>query len=140
MKEIRVFTSDDLIFAETGEKVEAQRTHVIELDGCRREIDLNEENSHDLTTFLGRLLDAGHAPEEPVIPKPAGLSSHQKARRAGRGMKAYAREHDIPLNIDLAGKAYYPEELRRLYAGQTEAEQEQWVRRQDKWLRAQTGR
>lgn len=128
---IIVEKTDDLIEKATGELTEATRTHVIELDGFRRQIDLTEANSTALIKALGPFLDAGYTPErQKAAPRPAqpGRNTLAEARRPGAGMKEYAAAHGIKITYEADGrKAYYSVALRKVWTEMPVAEQEQWI-------------
>jgi hypothetical protein len=138
MKELRLIMSDDLIRAQTGERVEADGTHTLSLDGRAVELDLTDLNYKELMRDVQRWLDAGQKPgQEPLLPgayaRPA-RSGHQFTPGIvghNRGLRAWvdAQELKSPKHPELpayetpTGRWYYPGWLKKAYAAHL-AEQE----------------
>lgn len=126
MKEMRFLASDDVIFAATGERVDADTTVYIAIgtdpDKLRiHELDLTQDNADRLRKELGQWIDAAHEPgaisTEPV------RSSRNRGQNAAthdyyRRMRAWAdRTGREKLYHPLEkGGWYYSPTLRREFA------------------------
>lgn len=73
MKELQLVLSDDLTFATTGERIPAEESVTISLDGRTRELDLTAEHAKELREILEPYMKAGHVPgNEPNLTSPEG--------------------------------------------------------------------
>lgn len=73
MKELQLVLSDDLTYATTGERVPADESVTISLDGRTRELDLTAAHAKELRDILDPYMKAGHVPgNEPNLTSPEG--------------------------------------------------------------------
>ena len=90
MRELQLVLSDDLDYARTGERVAADETVVIALDGKTRELDLTAVHAKELRRILGPYMEAGHDPAAATAGqdrKPPKSPAH----RAGAPVFGYAQ-------------------------------------------------
>jgi len=126
VRELQVVMSDDLIFAQTGERVPAEETVVIALDGKTRELDLTADNAKAVRETLLPFLRAGHAPGQNMpsdnsrgsTPTPSLILSRarQKAIRDwadSRGLRS--ADGKRPIWRTESGGYYYPHRLMKMY-------------------------
>jgi hypothetical protein len=139
--------SDDLIYAETGEKVEADETVVLSIGGIRRELDLTKKHADELRETLEPYLRAGHQPgAEPHAPAGqvgAGKSSMIVGRERMAKLREWVDEThlrglsgpDRPAYMTTTGKHYAPDWLLKAYATAMakRGEWDEWI---DKWSEA----
>jgi len=124
MRELQVVMSDDLIFAQTGERVPAEETVVIALDGKVRELDLTADNAKALRETILPFLRAGHSPGQNTpdsrgsVPTPSLILS--RARQ--RAIRDWADERGLrspdgkrPIWRTASGGYYYPHRLMKMY-------------------------
>ena len=135
MRELQVVMSDDLIFAQTGERIPAEETVVIALDGKTRELDLTADNAKALRETIIPFLRAGHAPGQNApgdsrgsTPTPSLILSRarQKAIRDwadSRGLRS--PDGKRPIWRTESGGYYYPYKLMKMY---------------ESWLASEAGR
>lgn len=81
MRELQVLLSDDLIYAKNGERIPADETVTIALDGTVRELDLTAGHAKELRDLLAPYLRAGRAPDEPTMGSTG--SRHKQAAPKG---------------------------------------------------------
>ncbi len=125
MKELQVVTSDDLIYTQTGERVPADETIVVSLDGKTRELDLTADNAKTLRETITPFLNAGHVPgdtpgvsKRDTAPAPSLVLSRirKKAIRDwadARGLRS--PDGKRPIWRTSSGGYYYPERLMTMY-------------------------
>lgn len=122
MKRLQLVMLDDVIYAETGELVPADGTHVLRLDELEAEVDLTAGLHEELRAFLLRFLRAGHPPGEEPLPPDAALprraspaaAAYNRAVREfadARGLRARSGR-DRPAYKTETGKDYLPKWLR----------------------------
>ena len=135
MRELQLVLSDDMTFARTGERVPADETVVIALDGKARELDLTAENAKKLREFLAPWIDAGHAPgqqDTTAEEKTAkDFSQVKRSRDRSRLVRDFADSIGLksedgtrPIYRTESGGYYYPYKLRKMYAEHVAAEKE----------------
>lgn len=78
MEQVQVKLYDDRSYHADGSLVEADASHILELDGRRVKLDLTEDNFDELSGQLARWLDAG----SPAAPSMA-VKQVQKRKRSG---------------------------------------------------------
>ena len=125
MRELQVVMSDDLIFTQTGERVPADETVVLALDGKVRELDLTADNAKAVRETILPFLRAGHAPGQNTpgdspgsTPTPGLIVSRarQKAIRDwadARGLRS--PDGKRPIWRTQSGGYYYPDRLMKMY-------------------------
>jgi hypothetical protein len=143
MKEVQIVVSDDLTFAESGKRVEADETVVISIDGKKRELDLTEEHAAELRELLDPWMTAGHKPgAEP--PEPREHPTKGRDMSVGRERMAKLRDWvdenhlrgrsgpDRPAYLTTTGKNYAPDWLLKAYATAMarRGERDEWI---DRW-------
>ena len=117
MKETILALWDDLTFLETGEKITADETVTISLDGRYAEVDLTKRHADGLRAYLEVYFKAGQSPSDPAGEPAAGETSHTKHSRAyNTAMRAYAEANGIDYLTKSSGSYYYSIELRRRFA------------------------
>jgi hypothetical protein len=135
VRKVRVIEdlTDDLIAHQTGEEVEAQRTHVLELDGRRVQLDLTEENSAVLVKALGPYLEAGYAPPRaaasvmPAARHIPGTTALGRAKTRNRAIKILAAERGIMITPGRSGKDYIPKAAKDAWDALSPAEQDERI-------------
>lgn len=136
MRELQLILSDDLTYAETGERVPADETVVIALDNKTRELDLTAENAKKIRELLGPWIDAGHSPGNQPATKPT--ASDPSSHKGGVYVLSRARQRvirDFADNLGLkssdgqrpiyrtpGGGYYYPYKLRKMFEAHQAAE------------------
>lgn len=135
MKELQLVLSDDLTFATTGQRVPADESVVIALDGRTRELDLTAEHAKELREILEPYMKAGHAPgNEPNLTSPEGkrikkpTPSLIEARAEQKKIRDYADARGLkspdgkrPIYRTEGGGYYYPHSLVVEYQAWVEA-------------------
>lgn len=153
MRELQISVSDDLTYSLTGERVPAEETILLSLDGQTRELDLTSEHATELRELLSDYLKAGHTPgEQPSKPGEAERKPHRSVRRppdlkTGRARMAKLRDWvdenhvrglsgpDRPAYLTTTGKNYAPDWLLKAYANAMaqRGEHDEWI---DRWADA----
>jgi hypothetical protein len=147
VKEVQILISDDLTYAETGKKVEADETLILAIGGVKRELDLTSQHADELRKLLEPYLRAGHMPgTEPQAPSRQGTTAG-KSLMVGRERMAKLRDWvdethlrglsgpDRPAYMTTTGKHYAPDWLLKAYATAMaeRGEYDEWI---DKWSQA----
>lgn len=117
MKELQLVLYDDL-HAARGERVAANSSHVLSLDGETVELDLSAEHSYELKTLLTPYLEAGSKPDTVASGRPGmGESRSEKGREYYRQMREFADASNGRYRYRSASKGghYYSRELRRAF-------------------------
>ena len=124
MRELQLVLSDDLIFAQTGERVAAEETVVLTLDGKTRELDLTAENAKDLRETLAPWLEAGHPPgqqsttaerEDRPPDYKASRDRSQLIRDFADEMGLRSEDGERPIYRTPGGGYYYPRKLMQMF-------------------------
>lgn len=127
MKEVAIRVWDDIVFTQTGEKVEAQASVVIGMDGLWAELDLAQATAEEIREQLAEWMKAGRVVSDPParrLPRAALTDGEEKkqwgrdwehGRAWGEAIREFARANDIPYMTE-AGKYYYSKRLRDAYA------------------------
>lgn len=124
MRELQVVMSDDLIFAQTGERVPAEESVVIAVDGKTRELDLTASNAKALRETLSPFMQAGHAPGHSTrdsrgsTPTPGLILSRARQQvlrdwADDRGLRS--PDGKRPIYRTAGGGYYYPYRLMKMY-------------------------
>lgn len=137
MRELQLILSDDLIYAQTGNRIPAAESVTVSLDGRVRELDLTAEHAKELRELLEPWLNAGHPPGGQPAP---GTSGTSKGFRGGAYMLSRARQKAIrdfaderglksedgkrPIYRTPGGGYYYPYKLRKMFEGHIAEQQE----------------
>jgi hypothetical protein len=110
---VQVFVFDDPTFAETGEKVQAERLAIpLGFDGADVVLDLTKAHYDELAALVQPWIMAGKRASAP----PEGKRSRgRQPAEYYEGMRAYAKEKGVKIPTDGEGKFSYPEKLRRDY-------------------------
>lgn len=147
MKEIQVVMSDDLIWSETRERIPADETVVIAIDGQTRELDLTAAHAKELRELMADWMAAGNPPQsEPGPPVRHHHSPAGKSLKTGRLRMAKLRQWvdenhvrglsgpDRPAYLTTTGKHYAPDWLLKAYARAMaeRGEHDEWI---DRWAR-----
>lgn len=132
MKELQVVMSDDLIYTQTGERVTADETVVISLDGKTRELDLTADNAKALREMIIPFLKAGHASgqnttgiKRDTTPTPSLIVSRARQKEIRdwadrQGLRS--PDGQRPIYRTENGGYYYPERLMKLYESRSISE------------------
>lgn len=111
MKEIEyiVHAWDDVVFAESGEKVPADQTGVtLSFNGETVEFDLSEKSIHEIRGQLDYLFTMGtpakRKPGQHKRPVHSGNFANVREERAA--MRAFADEHGLPYHKTASGYDY----------------------------------
>lgn len=129
MKELQLVLSDDLAFFLRGERVPADETVLISIDGKTRELDLTAQNAAELRQVLEPYLKAGHLPgNEPALTSPDGKKLKKptpsliEARAQQKKLRDYADSRGMrssdgkrPIYRTEGGGYYYPYPLVKEY-------------------------
>jgi hypothetical protein len=109
MRKMQLFIGCDKTYAESGEYVTADETHILSLDGQIAELDLTADRAAELLDFIRPWIRAGHAPGSgPEPPEPApkpGRGSRREipgTRTFYAGVRAFAADQGI--EIPLSGR------------------------------------
>jgi hypothetical protein len=139
MKELQLVLSDDLTFATTGERVPAEETVLISLDGKTRELDLTAEHAAELRQIMEPYLKAGHAPgNEPPLTSPEGkrikkpTPSLIEARAAQKKIRDWADARGMR-SPDGKRPVYRTESGGYYYSYQLLKEYERWLEEETKF-------
>lgn len=124
MRELQLILSDDLHYMRTGERITADETVVIALDGKTRELDLTAENAKKLREFLGPWIEAGHNPgqQEATREEKAQDSPVRASRARSQLIRDFADSHGLksddgtrPIYRTPNGGYYYPYKLMQMW-------------------------
>lgn len=135
MKELQLVLSDDLTFATTGERIPADESVTISIDGRARELDLTAAHAKELRDILDPYMKAGHVPgNEPNLTSPEGkrikkpTPSLIEARAEQKKIRDYADARGLkspdgkrPIYRTEGGGYYYPHSLVVEYQAWVEA-------------------
>lgn len=144
MKEVQILVSDDLTYAETGRRVEADETIVISIDGKKRELDLTAEHAKEVREMFEPLMAAGRVPGAEPQSHTTRTTNKGKSLLVGRERMARLRDWvdenhvrslkppDRPAYLTTTGKNYAPDWLLKAYATAMaeRGEHDEWI---DKW-------
>ena len=137
MKELQLVLTDDLTHHLTGERVPADETVLIALDGRSRELDLSAQHAKELRELLAPYMAAGHMPDMPPVNP---TEKHVKtptpslvlARARQKLIRDFADERGMrspdgkrPIYRTASGGYYYSFRLMRMYEAHLEAEARQ---------------
>lgn len=139
MKELQLVLSDDLAFSLSGERIPAEESVVISLDGKVRELDLTAEHAKELRELLEPYLRAGHPPgNEPSLtardgkrvkrPTPSLIEARATQKKIrdwadARGMRS--PDGKRPVYRTASGGYYYSYQLMKEY--------EKWLEEETKF-------
>lgn len=124
MRELQLILSDDLTYAQTGERVQADETVVIALDSVTRELDLTAANAKKLRELMRPYLEAGHAPgqQSATSEEKSRDSRLVTARARQKAMREFADalglrsdDGERPVYITPGGAYYYSNKLKQMY-------------------------
>lgn len=136
MKELQLVLSDDLTFSLSGERIPADETVRISIDGRARELDLTAVHAKELREILEPYMKAGHLPgNEPSFTSPEGkrlkrpTPSLIEARAEQQRLRDYADSRGYrspdgkrPVYRTESGGYYYSHKLVKEYEAWVEAE------------------
>lgn len=130
MRELQLILSDDLTYAQTGERVPADETVVIALDGKTRELDLTTENAKALRVMIEPFIKAGHIPGQPSAQTgerpPSNLITARARQKLIRdwadNLGLRSEDGKRPAYRTASGGYYYPYELMQRYEAHQAAE------------------
>lgn len=136
MRELKLVLSDDLAYALNGERIAADETVLLSIDGKTRELDLTAEHAKELREFVEPYMKAGHVPgNEPPVTDPEGKrikkptpdlidsrAKHKKIRDWADSMGYRSPDGKRPIYRTESGGYYYPWSLMREYEAHLEAE------------------
>jgi hypothetical protein len=136
MKELQIVLSDDLVFSLSGERIPADETVLISLNGKTRELDLTAEHARELREILEPYFKAGHLPgnEPPDTtsdgkkikrPTPSLIEARAEQKKLrdwadSRGMRS--PDGKRPIYRTEGGGYYYPHPLVVEYNAWVESE------------------
>jgi hypothetical protein len=92
MRELQLILSDDLTYAQTGERVPADETVVLAFDGKTRELDLTSEHAKELRDLIGPYLEAGHHPTPQASKPPPGVEREESSITVARARQQLIRD------------------------------------------------
>lgn len=120
MKEQVIVTSDDVHFRETGERVPADTTVTIGLNGEWRELDLTGDHNDELMVAFGRWWRAGHKVPAPARAAATRVSQDPDRKHFLKGLRAWAdKEGKSEVYKSPSGSYYHPLWLRADYCRAT---------------------
>lgn len=131
MRELQLILSDDLAYSVDGERIPADETVVIALDGKTRELDLTTENAKFLRDLLEPYIKAGHLPGQPSAEKAGAgpVTSLVTARARQKLIRDWADKNGLksedgkrPAYRTESGGYYYPYNLMKRYEAHLAAE------------------
>lgn len=136
MRELQLVLSDDLAYAQ-GERIPAEETVVIAIDGKTRELDLTAAHAKELREMLAPYIDAGHVPgnqpSRAAVKPPVDViqsRARQKQLRDWADRKGLRSEDGLrPIYRTPGGGYYYPHDMVKQY----EAEQKRSGTTQEKF-------
>lgn len=133
MRELQLILSDDLVYAQTGDRIPADETVVIALDGKTRELDLTADNAKALRELIEPYITAGHIPGQPSAGKAGAgpVTSLVTARARQKLIRDWADSLGLksedgkrPAYRTESGGYYYPYKLMKMYEAHQAAEAE----------------
>jgi len=131
MRELQLVLSDDIAYAQTGERIPADETVIIALDNTTRELDLTAENAKKLRELIRPYIEAGHpaGQQSATSQEKSRESSITLARARSQVVRDFADNLGLkspdgkrPIYRTASGGYYYPYKLMKMFREHQAAE------------------